>query len=150
MKQQRLLNIEILRIFSMFLICLWHVNGHFLPLVPNETNHTAGIINNITPYLTFHVDLFVMITGYFGVRNSAKGVIKTCSLVIFYSLILGLTINCLGKDSLKWSYLLPFSGSSWWFMQVYLVLLLIAPFFEMYIQQASKKVCYQYCVLPLL
>ena len=50
MKQQRLLNIELLRIFSMFLICLWHVNGHFLPLVPNETNHTAGIINNITPY----------------------------------------------------------------------------------------------------
>lgn len=96
MKQQRLLNIELLRIFSMFLICLWHVNGHFLPLVPNETNHTAGIINNFTPYLTFHVDLFVMITGYFGVRNSAKGVIKTCSLVIFYSLILGLAINCLG------------------------------------------------------
>lgn len=66
MKQQRLLNIELLRIFSMFLICLWHVNGHFLPLVPNETNHTTGIINNFTPYLTFHVDLFdkfrIMIT----------------------------------------------------------------------------------------
>lgn len=128
MKQQRLLNIELLRIFSMFLICLWHVNGHFLPLVPNETNHTAGIINNITPYLTFHVDLFVMITGYFGVRNSAKGVIKNVFLGNIYSLILGLIINCLG-GSLKWSHLLPFSGSPWWFMQVYLVLLLIAPFF---------------------
>lgn len=139
MKQQRLLNIELLRIFAMFLICLWHVNGHFLPLVPTETNHTAGIINNITPYLTFHVDLFVMITGYFGVRNSAKSVVKTCFLVIFYSLILGIAINCLGGDSLKWSHLLPFSGSPWWFMQVYLVLLLIAPFFEMYIQQASKN-----------
>lgn len=44
-----------------------------------------------------------------------------------------------GGDSLKWSHLLPFSGSPWWFMQVYLVLLLIAPFFEMYIQQASKN-----------
>lgn len=73
MKQQRLLNIELLRIFSMFLICLWHVNGHFLPLVPNETNHTAGIINNITPYLTFHVDLFVMITGLFWCTKFCKG-----------------------------------------------------------------------------
>ena len=101
MKQQRLLNIELLRIFAMFLICLWHVNGHFLPLVPTETNHTAGIINNITPYLIFHVDLFVMITGYFGVRNSAKSVVKTCSLVLFYSLILGIAINCLGETVRK-------------------------------------------------
>lgn len=85
---QRQLNIELLRIFSMLLICLWHVNGHFLSGVPAESNIVSGIMAYIGLFINFHVDLFVLITGYFGIRHRTNGFVKTILLSVFYALLL--------------------------------------------------------------
>ncbi len=84
MRGQRQMNIELMRIFSMFLICLWHVNGHYLPLLPADVNHTGDIFAAFTPYITFHVDVFVLITGYFGIRHLAGSIVKTIIPILFY------------------------------------------------------------------
>lgn len=80
----------------MLLICLWHVNGHFLPLLPNVGSLVGKTLSLLMPYITFHVDLFVLITGYFGVRHLKRGLLKTSLLVIFYSLVLGALTSYLG------------------------------------------------------
>lgn len=55
--RQRELNIELMRIFSMMLILLWHISGHLLPLLPNGVNHVEVPLNYINLFITFHVDL---------------------------------------------------------------------------------------------
>ena len=80
----------------MLLICLWHVNGHFLPLLPNVGSLVGKTLSLLMPYITFHVDLFVLITGYFGVCHLKRGLLKTSLLVIFYSLVLGALTLYLG------------------------------------------------------
>jgi len=132
-----------MRIFAMLLICLWHVNGHFFPLIPHEGNLALGMFGNLMPYITFHVDLFVLTTGYFGIRHSLKGVIKTCILVIFYAILLGGLLFAIEGHHFDWLQLLPFSGSPWWFMRVYLILVLIAPILECYLQSMSKNEMYR-------
>lgn len=100
MQSQRQLNVELMRIFSMLLICLWHVNGHFLPLLPNAGSLVGKTLSLLMPYITFHVDLFVLITGYFGVRHLKRGLLKTSLLVLFYSLVLGVLTSYLGGAGL--------------------------------------------------
>lgn len=138
MEEKRNLNIELIRIFAMMLICLWHVNGHFLPLVSKESNQLGGLLVRIMPYITFHVNLFVLITGYFGIRHSLNGVVKTSLLVMFYAVVLGALLAVIGGTGFNWMQVLPFSGSPWWFMKVYLLLVLIAPVIECYLQHISK------------
>lgn len=142
MQSKRQLNVELMRIFSMLLICLWHVNGHFLPFLPNAGSLVGKTLSLLMPYITFHVDLFVLITGYFGVRHLKRGLLKTSLLVIFYSLVLGALTSYLGGQDFSWTQLLPFSGSPWWFMQVYLVLLLCSPILERFLQDGTKSKMY--------
>lgn len=140
MKFERQLNIELIRIFSMFLICFWHVNGHFFPLLPKDIIHVGDLFAKIIPYITFHVDLFVLITGYFGINNYKKKIFKTCSLILFYVIILTIITSCAGIGDIKWTQLLPFSGAPWWFLHIYLVLLLISPIINNYLKDKKRNI----------
>lgn len=86
---KRQLNIELLRIFAMLLILLWHIKGHFMP--QNPTEDMAGV-SSIMQYagvlISFHVDLFVLITGFFGIKHPQKAFMRTLSLCVFYALTL--------------------------------------------------------------
>lgn len=142
MQSQRQLNIELMRIFSMLLICLWHVNGHFLPLLSSVGSQANKLLGLLMPYITFHVDLFILITGYFGVRHLKRGLLKISLLVFYYALVLGVLVSCLGGQNFSWVQLLPLSGSPWWFMQVYLVLLLCSPVLKNFLNDCSRRNMY--------
>lgn len=142
--KEKQLNIELIRIFSMLLICLWHVNSHFLPLVPSCINKVSGLLNYINLFITFHVDLFILITGYFGIKSRWSGIIKTSFLIIFYVLVLNIVCSfhdgVINNNTLL--ELLPFSSSPWWFLQVYLVLVCIAPIIENYVERCYDRQFY--------
>lgn len=139
MTSKRLLNIELLRIFSMLLIFLWHIGGHFMPYVPAEANVSNSIINYAGLFITFHVDVFVLITGYFGIRKRSNAFVKTLSLCIFYALVLNILVAINGSCFSFKEVLMPLSNSPWWFLKVYMLLVLIAPVIEKYIKNASEK-----------
>lgn len=139
--RQRELNIELMRIFSMMLILLWHISGHLLPLLPNGVNHVEVPLNYINLFITFHVDLFVIITGYFGVHHRGRSLMKIILLCLFYTCLLNI-ISLLRGNGINWKDFLPFSNSPWWFMKVYLLLLLIAPILERYMSICSNKEFY--------
>ncbi len=142
MRYQRQMNIELMRIFSMFLICLWHVNGHYLPLLRADVNHVGDIFAAFTPYITFHVDLFVLITGYFGIRHWTGSIVKTIIPILFYVLVLGAVANFAGTENFDCSRLLLLSRSPWWFMHVYLILLFLSPVLETFLNARKKNVYY--------
>lgn len=139
--RQRELNIELMRIFSMMLILLWHISGHLLPLLPSGVNHVEAPLNYINLFITFHVDLFVLITGYFGVHHRGRSLMKIIFLCLFYTFLLNI-ISLLRGNEINLKEFLPFSDSPWWFMKVYLLLLLIAPIFETYMSICSNKEFY--------
>lgn len=142
MVKKRELNIELIRILAMLLIFMSHINTHFLPSLHENASPLGGLVNNLSIFIMFHVDLFLLITGYFGVKNPKNGIVKTCLVSMFYSLLLGGIYTYFWGGKFAWSELMPFSRNSWWFIHVYLVLLLIVPLLERFIEASSKKECY--------
>lgn len=124
----RNLNIELVRILSMFLIILGHILGGFIPLGANGSDIFRGIFPAaLCFYLPFHINLFVLISGYFGIKSVRKAT-RLYTLLFSYLLIVFL-INLCGNFGQfdYWSLLLPISHNPWWFMRIYFLLVLVAP-----------------------
>lgn len=140
---KRQLNIELMRIFAMLLILVWHIRGHYIPEagVPQDTTEVTAL-TYFCLFITFHVNLFVLITGFFGIRDRKKSLIKTIEMCIFYAVVLNI-LSYLTGNGFNWQeILMPISHSPWWFMQVYLILILIAPIFEKYISNITNTEFY--------
>lgn len=142
LKSTRQLNIEVLRIFAMFLITLWHIGCHFLRALNLDNSTNVIIMNYILTFISFHVDLFILITGYFGVKDCKKTLLKTLLLVYFYSVFLGLS-SWIFTDKIDISAtLFPVSNLTWWFMTMYIVMIMIAPIIETFIKVCKRATLY--------
>lgn len=141
-KNQRQLNIELLRIFSMLLITVWHIKFHFIDAINIGNSFSNVFMNYVVTFISFHVDLFILITGYFGINDSKKALLKTLLLVFFYSIILGLiTGGITGEIDLK-ATLLPISSQTWWFMTMYIAMVMIAPLIEDFLRDCNRRRLY--------
>ena len=126
-------NIELLRIVSQFYIILYHV--FLLFIYPN-----TGLVFYKAIQLTFHIGVivFVLISGYFGIKPSSKGLIKLLSIFIIYSLpyFLYQVLNATDSRSVI-SNCLILSRSPLWFVKTYLYLYLISPMLNLHIKYSS-------------
>lgn len=137
--KKRLLNIELLRIFAMLLITFWHVIGHYADYLPKEEYHIGIAMSYVSLFIAFHVDLFILITGYFGINCRKKSFIRTLTLCVFYAIILNLVSWGCG-NSFNWNEIIfPLSRSPWWFLKVYFILVLVAPVIERYISNSNER-----------
>lgn len=144
---KRQLNIELLRIFSMLLINLWHVKIHGMKfLSPYPTSTVDTLMSYVTYFIPFHVNLFILITGYFGVRDCKSALIKDLLLIYFYSISLGIVAWIVSGHFSCQNAFFPISSQTWWFMTMYTVMLLIAPMIERFVQDASRKTIYAIAV----
>lgn len=140
-------NIELLRIVAALFIIAVHCNGLFLnPLWGGVNNwfsdgYVIGVSRIVVQNITvLGVDLFVLISGFYGIRPKLKSVINlfTC-LVFFY---MGCYIyNCFkGYD--VWSVhgiyenLLAFSHKNW-FINCYLFLMLLSPIINAFVDSVN-------------
>lgn len=136
----RQLNIELLRIFSMLLITVWHVHYHFIGALHLENSLSKTFMNYVSYFIPFHVNLFILIMGYFGIRNCRKKLINTLLLLYFYSISINVILWISGEGFNVAGAFLPISGNNtWWFMTVYTVMLMVAPIIEKYVSEASVK-----------
>lgn len=140
MRKQRQLNIELLRIVAMMLITV----GHFYPwfLMPYEgsyNSHMISCMNKVIALLSFHVDCFFLISGYFSIRHRIPGIAKIWFLCLFYHVAdAGLLALRGGQiDFLK--ILFPITHGGWWFINIYACLLLLAPILNKAVENADKK-----------
>lgn len=135
---KRQLNIELLRIFAMVLILLWHILIHFTP--PHSL--IATILYKVCVFISFHVDVFVLITGYFGILTPKRTFSRTLLLCVFYAFGCNLVSEALGKGFSWHEVLMPLSHSPWWFLKVYLLLVLISPLLEVFVRHANSRQFY--------
>lgn len=108
----------------MFLIVLWHSAYHGLA---EETKWL------IWPFMCWHVDAFIALSGWFGVRFSIRKFIKLWGQMFFYS-VLSIVI---GRFVLHEKT--PFMVNGGWFGNTYLCLLLVAPFVNAAIENLVSR-----------
>ena len=111
----------------MFLIVLGHIFVGFIPLGQNGSVFFRTIVPHIIFFIPFHVNLFVLISGYCGIRNLMT-IIKTWKLVFSFLLLIAL-LNLLfwGGQFDYSSILFSLSRNPWWFMHIYVLLAFLAP-----------------------
>lgn len=122
-------NFELLRIICMlFIVC-----GHIIMARQDMFVGTSSwyIGQFVYPFVIVAVDVFVLISGYFGIKLKVSKLLRLNTMVTFYSVaLLLLAIYCLDysfhprKD---WMYLFPVLTKKYWFITIYFGLCLCSP-----------------------
>lgn len=137
-QNQRQSNIELLRCFAMLCIIVYHLCLFALGGVPTGTK----LYQALQIPLHIGVPLFVLISGYFGIRFSLKGLMRLCSKGYFYFVPLAvipmLVYNTGGvKDVLKSIFIFGFDAQ--WYLNTYLYLFLFSPIINRYLENITKS-----------
>ncbi|MBQ8364373.1 MAG: acyltransferase family protein [Bacteroidaceae bacterium] len=153
--KERASNIELLRIIAMTFIVIWHISIH-------AQKGEAATHDFITATTTTGVNLFLLITGYFGLKLRWKSYLNIIAMVIFYSL-LSIVINyyVFGyQPSIKdvFKAVNPFGITAYWFVDYYIILLLLSPILNIIKDRATNKeyiyligiLVYLSCIIGLL
>lgn len=119
-------NMELLRIVAMSMIVVGHFFFHGLrPIHHFDVTHLVSM-----PFTICGVNLFFLISGWFGMKLSVRGVVRLVVTTAFFILV-SLGVTCLVGNPPKldfWNLVLfPISGSGYWFIMVYLGLMLLSP-----------------------
>lgn len=149
-------SIELLRIISMIMIVFHHfaVHGGF-----NWYQGTMTI-----PHLWYNliaiggklgVDIFVLISGYFLIKDRAlapsiKKILIFWGQIVFYSIAIYASLTIVGLHEFRLDEFLqsfaPITFQTWWFASTYFVLYLLHPFLNKFLHSLSKK-RYQYFLI---
>lgn len=145
MKKIRNSNIEIIRIIAIIFIIFSHYSVHSdiiksaLPIGFNRYILEISVLGNIG------VILFILIMGYYSIDSSIKfkKIIKLWFQVLFYSIIIYLIFVLLKLE--KFSIMaflkvcLPITSNSYWFFTCYIILYLLSPFINIFLNRMTKK-----------
>lgn len=134
-------NLELLRIICMlFIVCIHIVMAHGYIDIYDSSWYIKSVFQAIT---ICAVDIFVLISGFFGIKLKLGKLWNLNSMVTFYSvsfLIMACMANAhsltISKD---WMYFLPLLTKKYWFVTCYLTLCIIAPFLNLFIERITQK-----------
>ncbi|WP_390133733.1 acyltransferase family protein [Bifidobacterium apicola] len=161
----RNLNIELLRILAMLMVVYCHMiihvdftNGGSRIVLPMYPGWKSAISFTIVQYGQVGVSIFFMISGYFLVKKqfSWRRIFSTWFQMFLYA-VLCLVIAIIAKqfltlpfgmnellsraqslDTVLWS-LCPFLYNSYWFIDAYILMLLLSPFINTVYAHMSQK-----------
>lgn len=137
-------NIELLRIIAMLLILLVHANYTsigWVSIADIEQDFMSSFVKAFSEQLcVVAVNVFILISGWFGIRANLKGGVSLLYQVFFFHLLAIIVFLLLGlpftlRDLLKVFYF----GTAYWFVSSYLVLYAIAPILNAFTENASLK-----------
>ena len=146
-------SIELLRLLAIFGIVVMHING---PLLGSAFGLNSIWIQLENSIFNCGVSVFVLISGYFGIRRTSFKILLLELSALLYSLagsLLVLFVSGGGIPQLI-KALLPFSTNEFWFFTSYLLILLFSPYLNEFIDTASqrqfKKVLTALCLVFVL
>ena len=138
-------NIELLRIVAMTMIVIHHI-------ILFCCNREIRYFSQLNSLVICGVNMFVLITGYFGLKLKWRSVINLVSITLFYS-ILSTFAYCLYTDTLPSlevlkKTLFPISSGTYWFVTSYFYLLLLSPLLNFALHAMSdRQLCFFLAVL---
>lgn len=144
-KKQRQSNIELLRLIAMFLVLLVHANYFSLGAPTNiEIKHEPldaflRIFFEATSIVC--VNVFVLISGWFGIKPTAKGLCNYLFQCLFFLTGLYIVTLLIGTSELSLKGLAGcvFATKLNWFIKAYLLLYILSPVLNAFINTASQQ-----------
>lgn len=145
----RLSNIELLRIIAMFMVISVHADYWILG-VPTIDDFRVSSFSTFTriyiEQLTIvGVNVFVLISGWFGIRPSKKSVLSLLFQIFFF--LFGIyaigIITGLSHFSIKSFAQCFLFTHSYWFIKAYMGLYILSPIINRFIETSSKQVYFR-------
>lgn len=127
---------ELIRVIAQYFIVLYHL---LLVIVYKNTN--IEFYRAIWIPLHIGVPLFVMISGYFGIKTDVRRLVKLAGMVFVLQVPLLIADTIIGGGSLKDYVSIVFfvSNTPFWFVRTYLYLFLFAPVINYYLKNCSTR-----------
>lgn len=147
----RLSNFELLRIVAMLLVLLLHCNYSVFGLVTKTDIESDAFVSFFRIFseqaCLVCVNIFVLISGWFGIKFSYKKVANILFQVIFLGWLVAITLYPFTKvlpfvEMMKLTYL----GSFYWFVPSYLVLYVFAPVLNAFVNVSEKQKVFRFIV----
>lgn len=148
-------NIELLRLVVMGMIVLHHFIFHGLGLYRNLAFGEASLMDaNDTKmaliadsFLICGVNVFILISGWFSIKFKTKSFVKLFAICSFFAVVgwgIYLAVNDIpmgGGILLRFVKRAVFviSSKTWWFIQLYFLLMFLSTPINKYIENASRK-----------
>ncbi|MBQ9218839.1 MAG: acyltransferase family protein [Muribaculaceae bacterium] len=145
-KKVRDSNMELLRLVAMLLVLVVHANFRALP-VPGYTHVHANPSSAFLMFLTeafsiYGVDLFVMLSGWYGIRFKATRLAELLFQVLFFGLFAIGICAIFAPQELShdvFSRLLMLGQNDYWFVKTYIALYLLSPVLNAFVEQATRR-----------
>lgn len=156
-KQERQLNYEVLRIIAMIMIvCLHYLSKGGLLGNPARADITATgyMVWLIEAFCLVAVNVYVLISGYFGIDTFREGMkltskdvvkrpFKIWRQVFFYSAVIGIFAFAAGIQEFDiyqlFMYIFPIVTEHYWFATSYVILCLLMPFLNAGFAHLDRK-----------
>lgn len=120
-------NMELLRIVAMTMI----VCGHFFYHGFAHTLKLTETYRALAPLHICGVNLFFLISGWFGIRFTLRSLVRLVGITFFFSALnvglLALWGGEVGGKALYDLFLFPVSRGGYWFIMVYCALMILSP-----------------------
>ena len=142
---ERQSNMELLRLVAMMMILVMHMDyGAFgLPTAESVENAPMTTFGRIfVEHLCLvAVNVYVLISGWFGIRPKMKSFVRLMLQVATYSIIITGAFLLLGKTTFKIGYVtdMLIIGKQYWFVVSYLLLYLVSPILNTFVEHSSKR-----------
>lgn len=126
-------NMELLRIVAMLSIIIYHLFFHNFSRLSSDP-----FFIGIQMPLHYGVLLFILISGYFGIKASPKGLFRlVVTLFCFHVISIGITFFT-GQSLSSYSSLFFISLTPYWFFREYILLYLLSPMIEIFISNRQR------------
>ena len=139
MTKQRQSNIELLRLVSMFMVMMCHATGYVNEADLVGVSGAAKLV--LSQLCLICVNVFVMISGWFGIKASLKGVCALLFQVFFITVLCFGVCSLLGLPVSFKNHFLPYflMGNGYWFVVSYLIMYALSPVLNRFAERASQK-----------
>ncbi len=144
--QRRLSNIELLRITAMVMVMLYHVFPGTIGF-SYERIHDYPVDSvigfGIESLSVVCVDVFVFISGWFGIRVNTRKLLELCFQTLFFAVLVYAVLLAIAPEKyLHWdaaSTLLCLHADDYWFVKAYIGLMIFAPVLNAFLEHTTEK-----------
>lgn len=134
MTKQRNSSLEVIRIVCIFYVVYWHSISPYLDQMASFHLAPVNLINSLCNTTN---TLFMLLSGYFGIRLNLEKLIKLDLAIIFYDVLYVILFGTIGVKSLVVS-LMPITFKNHWFLTCYFVIAFLSYFLNKIPEKLSR------------
>lgn len=138
MKRGRNSSFELLRIICILMIVALHI----VMIHQNDNQFETNVSRLVHSFCICAVNVFVLISGYFGIHFKIERVFKLDAQTWFYAVGSLLFLTFIGAHSFTAKDLrifFPVLTKQYWFITVYVVLYFLSPWLNLFFERLSKQ-----------